>query len=320
MVMGIVVLHLPPYQSLQELGNEPFDYIKAFFAQGVFRATVPLLTVISGYLVFSSGLHQTPLRLLRKKTTSILWPLILWNAPLVLLIFIFQKYTLSSHDFSATLYPFSLDQWLNALIGLEAPPVNYPLYFLRDLFILSLLAPFFGLFLQRAPYLGLLAVLTVFYFDLDGPLVIRNSMLVSYYLGGLAVFRRWDLTAWDRHATWLLMAFLGLSAAIVLFKVNDRSYFRLVTPLMLWPALSLIVKHRIGDWIYRHSRFSFFTFLAHGPMLLIFWLLFQKLPDSTPYPLFWMLTPPLTIGLCILLGGWFKVMFPKTSSLALGGR
>lgn len=320
MVMGIVVMHLPPYQPLHELGNAPLDYIKAFFTHGVFRATVPLLTVVSGYLVFTSGLHRTPLRLLRKKTSSILLPLIVWNAPLVALIFLVQAYALSSHAFSATLYPFDLQQWLNALIGLQAPPVNYPLFFLRDLFVLSLLSPLFGLFLQRAPYLGLLAVLTVFYVDLDGDLVIRNSMLVSYYLGGLAVYRQWNLNAWDRHAKGLLLLFLGSSAAMVLFEVENRSYFRLLAPFMLWPALSLILNHRLGDWIYQHSKFSFFTFLAHGPLLLVFWLLFQKLPGSTPYALFWLLAPPLTIGLCIVLGRGFKTWLPKTASWVLGGR
>lgn len=320
MVMGIVILHLPPFQPLRELGDSPFEWIKAFFTHGVFRATVPLLTVISGYLVFSSGLDLKPLRLVQKKTQAILLPLILWNLPLVLLIFAIQKYNLSSHEFSANLYPIDLWQWLDALVGLQAAPANYPLFFLRDLFVLSLLAPLLGLMLRHSPYFGLLAVLGVFYYDLDGPLISRNSMLVSYYIGGLAVFRQWNLTALDRYAKWLLLAFLGLSAAMVVFQMDDRRFFRLIAPLLLWPAMSLVMNHRLGDWIYRNAQFSFFTFLAHGPMLLVFWLGFQKFLPDAPYAVFWLLTPPLTIGLCILLGRLFKHRIPVLASLALGGR
>ncbi len=56
MIIGVVVLHTPPYVSVTEIGPGIFDFIKALFQNAAFRATVPVLTVISGYLLFRSGL------------------------------------------------------------------------------------------------------------------------------------------------------------------------------------------------------------------------------------------------------------------------
>ena len=75
-------------------------------------------------------------------------PLILWNIPIALAVFILQKYQLLGHQFSARLYPPTPLAWLNALTGLVSDPVNYPLNFLRDLFIISLISPVLGIFLK----------------------------------------------------------------------------------------------------------------------------------------------------------------------------
>ena len=50
MIVGIVILHVPPYVPLNEVSGL-FESIKAFFAHGVFRSSVPVLSAISGYLI-----------------------------------------------------------------------------------------------------------------------------------------------------------------------------------------------------------------------------------------------------------------------------
>jgi len=320
MVIGIIVLHLPPHQPLNELGSSFFDYIKAFFTYGVFRATVPVLTVMSGFLVFRSGHQLQPLRLLAKKTSSILVPLIIWNIPFVAAIYVSQKYNILSHDFSAGLYPFDTLSWINALTGLLETPANYPLSFLRDLFAVSLLSPVYWLFLKKIPYQGLLVVMIVYFFNLDGPFVLRNSMLVSFYIGGLAASQNWSLTYLDHHAKWLLSLFVCFCVAIVLFDIQNRELFRLLSPFLVWPSMSLITNTKLGEFLYKNSRSSFFTFLAHGPIILILWLVFQKTRFDIPYFLYWFLTPLITVYLSILFSRYFKKWLPNTASIALGGR
>jgi succinoglycan biosynthesis protein ExoH len=320
MVIGIVVLHLPPSQPLSELSGSLLDFVKAFFSQGVFRATVPVLTAISGFLVFCSGLHLKPRKLFKKKCSSILFPLLLWNIPFAIFVFAVQKYELLSHSFSANLYPVDTLAWINALTGAMGKPVNYPLNFLRDLFVVSLLSPIMWITLKNIPYIGLTIVLVIYFFNLDGSLVLRNSMLVSFYIGALAACQRWELTYLDRYSSLLFTLFIALCLAIVFFKWENIEIFRLISPLLVWPSMSLVVNSKAGDVLYNHSKSSFFTFLSHGPIILVIWLIFNKVAEGVPYFVYWFATPAITVLLTAWLSNIFKKRMPLISSFALGGR
>lgn len=320
MIIGIIILHLPPYLPLQDVGTSGFDYIKAFFTYGVFRATVPVLTVMSGYLIFQSGLHLKPKKLVTKKINSLLIPLILWNLPLVIAIFMVQKYAIFSHDFSAQLHPFELINWISAATGYDGSPINYPTNFLRDIFVLSLLSPLIWQLLKVIPYAGLVLVLVIYYFNLDGNLIHRNSMLVSFYIGALAAHTKWNLRALDKYAPILLILFLTISITMVLFKFENREPLRLIAPFLVWPAISLLVGTKVFNFILKHSKNSFFTFLSHGPIILILWLIYQKLFPNFPYFIYWFTAPVITIMLTVFINGYFRKLTPKLHAIALGNR
>lgn len=320
MVIGIIILHLPPYQPLSQLGDFSFEYIKAFFTHAVFRATVPLLTVISGYLIFSSGLQKKPFKLTKSKLQTLIVPLILWNLPLAVAVFAIQKYGLISHQFSAQLYPFSIVNWINAVLGLFDNPINYPLNFLRDLFVVSILAPVMWPVLRRLPYIGLAAVLCIYYWNLDGSLILRNSMLISFYVGALAATREWDLKKLDPYAVLCLISFISICVIVIGYRIENREIIRLVSPFLLWPAMSLIMDKGIGHILLKYSRNSFFTFLAHGPIILVLYILYSKLLPEAPYQLYWIFAPLVTVILTVFANRYFAKKIPSLHKLFLGGR
>ncbi len=319
MIIGIIILHLPPYKPLSEVNGPFFEYIKAFLSHGVFRAAVPVLTAISGYLIFKSRLYLYPKKLVKKKFFSIIYPLIIWNIPFAVFIFAVQKYNLLSHDFSAKLYPFDLMAWINALTGLTESPVNYPLNFLRDLFIISILSPLFWQLIKRAPYTGLVLILVIYQFNLDGQLILRNPMIVSFYLGALAANQQWDLKRLDKYAPILLSIFIAICIAIIYFKIENRNLFRLVSPFLIWPSMSLLENSRAGKFLHNYSKNSFLTFLSHGPLILIIWILFQKIPADIPYLVYWIAAPIITVIITILANRLLHKV-PKLAAILLGGR
>src|SRR5688500_8098676 len=79
MIVVIVVLHTPPYVPISVIGSGLFDFVQAFFQTAAFRATVPVLTLISGYLLFRSGLDQHWTQLMKKKARTILVPFLFFN-------------------------------------------------------------------------------------------------------------------------------------------------------------------------------------------------------------------------------------------------
>lgn len=299
MIFGIVLLHAPPYVPIGEVANNPFDLFKAFFQHAVFRTSVPVLTFISGYLLFRAALDQAPAKLARKKLRTIVVPFLVFNLSLLAAALVLH------HGLGITLsndmLPKNKKDWLDAAFGLTGAPINYPLNFLRDLVALMLVAPLLGWFLRHSPWIGLAIIALVYQFNLDGPFLLRNVMWPVFYAGGLAAVRNWNMRALDRFAPLCLALFLAMCAYVVWFRVANTNNLRLVAPLLIWPAASLLLPTAFGGWLIRMSKYSFFVFVAHAPVLLATSIVYKPFAAQVPYPVYWVLAPVLTTALLVLV-------------------
>lgn len=297
MIFGVVVLHVPPHTPIAELDSSAFAWINAFFQSAVFRCAVPVLTTVSGYLLFRSGLHLNFGRLVRKKVRTLMVPFLVFNLPLVALAAVLQAG--GGLGISRQLVPFDIGTWLDAAFGLTAPPLNYPLNFLRDLFVLALMAPLLGRLIRHAPLAGAVIVLAVSVANLDGLVILRTEMLVSFYLGGMAALHHWNLKALDRFALPCLALFMVACGFVVEMRMANTAYLGMVAPLLVWPAASLLAGTRFGGWLAQMSRHSFFLYLTHSVVLMAAWVVYQRLGKPIPYPLFWVVTPVLATAVLV---------------------
>ena len=87
-----------------------------------------------------------------------------------------------------------------------------------------------------------------------------------------------------------------------------------------WPAASLLVNTRSGDWIAGLAKFSFLTFLLHGPTLLVLWLIHQKALSGLLYWIFWISTPLIIAAALAQIYLYSRRRFPQAVRFALGGR
>lgn len=299
MIVGIVILHTPEYVNIANIGSGWFDLTKAFFQSAVFRCSVPVLTCISGYLLFGSGLDTNIRKLAAKKFTTLAVPFFTCNTLLAVLLFALQsRYTV---PMSYQLYPFVPETMLDAALGLTKGPVNYPLNFVRDLLALMLLAPFLGYLLRNAASAGLVLVAAVFWFNIEGSLVLRNDMAIMFYIGGMAAVQKWQIKRLDKYAALCLGIFLALCASIVIFRVADTTYLRFFAPFLLWPASALLVDTRLGKWLAGRARHSFFIFLLHAPVLFLTYVLYKQASQPIPYPAYWVIAPLITTWSLILV-------------------
>lgn len=316
MIFGIVLLHTPPYVPIAEVANTPFEQFKALFQHAVFRTTVPVLTFISGYLLFQSGLDRHPGKLARKKFRTIVLPFLVFN--LGLLGVALGLHHGAGITLGNDLIPRDRKDWLDAAFGLTGEPINYPLNFLRDLVALMLMAPLLGWVLRRAPWLGLATVLLVFRFNLDGRFLLRDVMWPVFYAGGLAAVRGWNMRALDRYAPACLALFLALCVCVVHFRVANTNYLRMASPFLIWPAAALLVPTAFGRWLAGMSRYSFFVFVAHAPVLLATWMVYKRVADVIPYPLYWVLAPIMTTALLVLVYRMAMRWMPGLFGMAIG--
>ena len=316
MIFGVIVLHTPAYVPMTALGTGWFDLTKAFFQLAVFRATVPVLTVISGFLLFGAMLDREPGRLWRKKGRTILIPFLFFN--LALLPFALSAEHFAGVKLSDALWPFDPAIWLNAAFGISDSPINYPLNFLRDLLVLILLAPLFGWMLRHMAWPGLVLVGVVFFSNYDGLLVRRDLMAVLFYAGGMVAVRGWNLRLLDRYAVACLIVFLAACAAIVHFRIANTTYLRIVAPFLIWPAASILIGSRAGTWLARMSKYSFFMFLAHAPVLMVTSVLYKRFGETLPYPVYWVLAPLVVTAILVATYQVAMACMPRLFSTLIG--
>lgn len=316
MIFGVIALHTPMYVDLAQLEPGVFNYIKAFFQHAVFRATVPVLSFVSGLLLFSSGLDQNPMKLFNKKAKSVVLPYLVFNLTLLAAVYVVQLKTGMTSTY--TLPGASVATWFDAGLGLTAAPINYPLNFMRDLIVLMLLAPLFGYVIRKFPVAGLIAITGIFMSNMDGYLILRETMPVHFYLGALAAVYSWNLQKLDKLAVPMLVVFVLVCVAVVMFRVTDRTYLRLVAPLMVWPAASLLVNTQVGIWLRGLSKYSFFLFLAHAPVLLASYMVYQKFSAVIPYSVYWFAAPVVTSAILIAVYRAAMYVAPRAFGLIVG--
>jgi succinoglycan biosynthesis protein ExoH len=321
LIFGVVFLHVPGQVDKPSLlGHGWFDYFTGFFQLGLFRGTVPTLTLIAGFLLFSAGLDLAPARLFKKKFRTIAIPFLVFNVALCLVAAAVQyRYGLV---FMRNLVGVAAHDWLNALFGIKAVPFNYPLYFLRDLMVLIALAPLFGWFLRRRPLAGLLVVALVFATGLDGFLVRRDTSAVVFYLGGWLALAGRDLRAADRYALPCLLLLCLMCATLLVLRIDDNTLLVYTAPFLIWPAVSLLRDTAAWDRALSLSKYSFFVFVAHGPLLELVYRGYRRLVPVVPLPYeaFWFAGPVLTIGLLVATYRCAMRVAPRPFNAMIGAR
>lgn len=320
MIAGVVYVHAAVDDRIGGMGDGFFDYLMGFFNYAALRVPVPLLAIVSGYLLFSASLDLRPMALWSKKARTVGLPYLFFNVLAIALFFGLQHLVPDAIMHVDLLHAGRYD-WINALLGVRDAPFDYPLYFLRDLMVMVMLAPLFGLFIRFAPAVGLAIVVVLFYFNFDGYLIIRNTSAIMFYVGGLLAIKNVDLLSLDRHAAPMLALFVTICAAVVIAHDENINYAALTGPFLVWPAFKYLNNTKLGQEAVKASKYSFFIFIGHAPLLQLLRIGYTKnLQDVVPYPIFWFTAPALVIfTLVVIYKGAMKAT-PVFFAMVTGGR
>jgi succinoglycan biosynthesis protein ExoH len=325
LIFGVVFVHVEGVSG-DPSNVDPglFMTFASYFKNAVFRGTVPTMSLIAGFLLFSQGLDQAPMKLFKKKFTTLLVPFVILNLACYLMMDVLTR------ALGPDVYPsFSRMQeatggWnfdrLNVLFGITSYPVNAPLYFVRDMLVTLLFAPIMGSLIRSAPWMGLLVIALLFGTDLDGALILRGSSLMLFYIGGMAAVHKWDVLACDKYARECLVVFLVLCGALIAFRINDNTFLVLAAPFLMWPAVSLLKNTRIESWALKYSKYSFFVFAVHCPILALTWWFVNVHARWIPFPIYWFASPILTILLLKVVYDAAMVVAPDVFNFVIGAR
>lgn len=328
-ILLLVYAHAQPYQpGLPETLFSPMGLIH-YLRQLLGHTSVPLLSLISGYLLARLLSTRPYARELGHRFFSLLVPLVLWN-----LIFIAKEVAESG----LPALPAAQD-WPNAVLALTAPPAMTPLYFLRDAFVCALVSPALLHLARQAPRATALALLLNALLNLDGVLFLNSAIPLFYFAGCALWVRQWPIPThpMPRATVWAAgLAMVLLSAApVALPTVGDASHLhsapaaaidialRAAGCVVFWAAASRLLNTRAGDALLRFEPIAFFIFCTHGMATGLAWLLIGHLGYADAAPVFlshFALSPLLALVGGVLAVAALRRLAPGGLSLLMGGR
>lgn len=297
------------------------------------RSSVPLLGMVSGWLVASSALKRSYWQLIGDKARTIIAPMIAWNIICLVLVLGAAQLHL--------IYGPRFEGWgwaVQEIFALwEFNDINFQMPFLRDLFVCMCCAPLL-VRLRNGWLLTLLAVVAAW--TISGeffPLILRPQVALFFLIGVGA--RRWGLAerVGDMPFAYAALPFAVLGPIKVALSVwgwfwGQRNpeimlaiemAMRLAAALLMWRLCLALAARPGAAWIRRFEPYSFLLFCSH---MIMIWLSAQAIgrwsgPLDTPgYPVFLIGQPLLVLGATIVLGRLLVELLPGAARFLSGGR
>ncbi|WP_232037211.1 acyltransferase family protein [Sphingobium amiense] len=333
-ILGVVYVHAWTGQggvALAEMHGSAQDNLRWFLMEVFGRSAVPLLGLISGWLVAGSRTTRDWRAHIGRKARTILLPMILWNIIAILAV--------SGAALVAGLQaptPQSIG-WLaqEVLIVSRNPDINVQMPFLRDLFLCMVAAPV----LIRLPTWALAMVVAVaglcHIAGWGAPVLMRASILFFFTTGIIARRHGWAekvaaMPLLPALLPFLLLMGAQLYRAIVIGDAGLRSSqaaldlaVRVSAALAFWRIAWALAASPARATLLRIEPYAFFLFCAH---LILIWVggpLIGKLSGRMGeplYPLYLIAQPFLVLAVIVPVASGLQRIAPAAAGVLSGGR
>lgn len=317
--------------------------LHGFFTDILGRSSVPLLSIVSGYLMYCTARDLAWWPLAWRRTKALLLPMVTWNLSSLLLAFTITAVGFTA--FHAEAFQAG-DLWhrMNAIFALTTAPANYPLLFLRDLFLCSLAFPLVLLAARRAPWLLLGGLAVAAYFDLWPPLILRSNIPFFFSLGVVIAIRGSIVAVVDRVPRMIFGLFLLVTAIILAAKIPDlplglRDHLqhvaalidgisllkRLICAAFIWSLVGWILQTPVlapvSAWMFRQEKWVYLAFLSHVPLFIVIGKLWHRfIGYDSPLTFYLYLASPFIAFFVAGLLWRLLSRLPKPVSLIMMGK
>jgi surface polysaccharide O-acyltransferase-like enzyme len=336
-IMVVFVHSFNLYKHTPNSDGVVFDgynlFIQHFFSQGIARLGVPFFFMFSGYWFFKQYVFSASVVLdkYKKRIQSLGVPYLFWSALGLLLLALMQRQ--SNLPASLSEEALQLTSWKYVLDKLLIHPIAYQLWFLRDLILCVLCSPLLYLLLKYIPKIAILLTASVWFFNCS--IGISNQSFCFFLLGAyfrLSTYQEPIIQTNTRKlllAIWLLL--LLLQTALMQMSLQHRLLIDMLHSTTIVFGLASVwlmydvwmeAKFKATVFLEEISKYSFFIYLAHEPLLSGvkkgLFLLFRYSYSTTLVVYF--LSPVLVLALLYFFAVSLKRWFPKIYFFTTGGR
>jgi len=336
-ILGIIYVHAwtgRTWVELNALAGTPQIAFRWVLIDLFGRSAVPLLSVISGWLVAASVQRRSYGGFVRDKAATLLAPMLAWN--LIAMTLVCGAAQIGWLHAPKVV---SISWFLNEMFCLSGPnDVNVQISFLRDLFVIMLAAPL----LVRLPSwaLGLLGAAAAVWCVGGWSLLVllRPQILLFFILGVLVSRHDWEDAVgrwrWVAAAAPFCVIGPGSVALSIWGKVWSDAHpamtaaldltLRLSAAILFWRIATAFAPRQAGRALSALSPLAFLMFCAH--MIMIWfggeWLLGRLTgPLGAPaYPAVLLIQPVLVLAATALLREGLMALSPQLTAFLSGGQ
>ena len=313
----IVILHA----NMANLSTGGLSFLQKVMTAEVTRIAVPLFFLISGFLFFINyqNTWSDYKRKLSARTRSLLIPYVLFLLCGSLGMFVLGRvYTIE--EFGRILK--------NGI--LYSPPIFYPLWFLRDLYIMAVFAPIVYWVIKKVPIF--LIVPIIVWLLGKNPFVFPMTEAMLFFSVGafLTTKVKWleqtkHKGAWGCFFLWLFLCFLNrfISEYVIKLPYATHCVILLLGIYAVWVLYDKLY-YRFNEEVKSSKiyKYSFFIYLLHEPILTIFKKMgLLVLGDSVwSIGVIYVVAPFLTILAVYSMGLVLNAYCPQVLAVITGGR
>ncbi len=270
---------------------------------------------------------------IKKRCRTLLVPYLLWN---VLALVIGFGYGWLRACFNADVVPLSLAEslrdngWLNIFwASTYGCPIDYPLWFIRDLIVFVALSPLVFFFVKYCRFWGL--ALSFVVFGLTGSRDFEG--LFFFMLGAYFRLCSIDFLQVFSKAKWLAYLLCGVGIALITFTYREHPqlYWYIKYLFVLAGTISVVnlASSLLEAGCARTSGFlsasSFFVYASHGILILhdiahYITLHFLPFTSAAGKCLVLFVKTGIAVGICLALFALMKKWTPKTLGVLTGNR
>lgn len=283
------------------------------------RGSVPLLSTVSGVLLALSADRHQPEAVLLQKARTLIYPMMLWSA---LLLLLYGAHAAVTGDSSRL--PLGVMGWANAFLGLTTVPANEPLGFLRDVFVAVALGLVGIRLYRRSALAGTTFLITASIAELAmGGVIFLRPQILAFFSVGILI----KLNGRTNFVPPIPVVLAALAADIAVRELVGgevaNSLNRIAMSLLIWRCAIGLSRARgaFGNFLRRLEPSIFITFCSH--MLTVALVAgvvdLAGIESDDPWtPLIWLVQFPLIVGVGVAIH-WVA---GKSGTLALltGGR
>lgn len=280
---GVSSAHFPGVKVIEELPHW-FRIINAFFSDIVPKCAVSGFFLLSAILLYKNTISWK--NNIKKKIKTLLIPYIIMNTIWIIIYWIGQNVSGLNHFFSNPdniVSDFNIHRWIQVYGVANKYPFLYPLWFLRDLFILNIFAYILKFLIDKYPKIILVLLCSLFLFLNVFPCDNFHGMMTvsgfcAWNFGYYIVKYNIDIDKYENNRYLICIFILTMITRILLIECKLNPMMNLLISrvgifidIVFWyNCLPSIVNGKIENVVGFLSKYSFDIYLFHEMFLSFF--------------------------------------------------